>query len=358
VDDVLDAAPCGFLSFADDGTIVMVNATLSRMLGYARAELEGRHLESVLPVPTRIFYHTHFFPLVRLHGTVEEIYLTLRSKGGEDVHVLANAARRERDGAVVNDCVFIQIRQRHRYEAEILQAKKAAEEANRAKSKFLSMMSHDLRTPLSAVTGYADILSMGIRGPVNDAQREGLRRIKDASQYLLGLLNDILDIARLDSGQVHVRVEPVPVHAALARAEELVLLRLQEAGLEYGRDGCGPETRVRADPERLQQILLNLLTNAIKFTPRGGRVSVTCKSAGDRTLVRVSDTGRGIPDDHIARIFDPFVQVDRHQNEPSQQGVGLGLAISRDLARAMDGDLTVESTVGQGSAFTLTLPSA
>ena len=136
------------------------------------------------------------------------------------------------------------------------------------------------------------------------------------------------------------------------------MLRLRDAGLEYGREGCSPEMRVRADRERLQQILLNLLGNAIKFTPRGGRITVACERTGERTLVRVRDTGRGIPAEHLARIFEPFVQVERHRNEPSQQGVGLGLAISRDLARAMDGELSAESTVGVGSVFTIALPSA
>jgi signal transduction histidine kinase len=295
---------------------------------------------------------------LKLNGKVEEIYLSLRSKSGDDVPVFVNAVRRERARVVVNDCVFVPMRQRNRYEDEILQAKQAAEEASRAKAKFLSMMSHDLRTPLSAIIGFTEILTLGMGGPVTEAQLDYLRRIESSSQYLLNLITDILNFARLEAGRVDVRLETVSVDAALGRAESLVALRVKEAGLEYAREECAWEVAVLADPDRLQQILLNLLTNAIKFTDRGGRVSVACERVRSRTLIHIRDTGRGIPVDQIERVFEPFVQVDHLGSESSHQGVGLGLAISRELARAMGGDLTVESTVGRGSGFTSALPTA
>ena len=147
MDELLNTAPCGFLSFADDGRVVAVNDTLLGLLGYERGELVGRHLESLLPVASRIFYQTHLFPLLKLHGQAEEIYLALRAAGGEDVPVLANAARRERDGSAVNDCVFVPMRQRRRFEDEILAAKREAEEANRAKDALIE----ELSTPVSTV---------------------------------------------------------------------------------------------------------------------------------------------------------------------------------------------------------------
>jgi PAS domain S-box-containing protein len=358
MDELLDNAPCGFLSFADTGTIVTVNATLAEMLGYEPDELAGRSVETTLTVASRIFFQTHFFPLLKLHGHAEEIYLSLRTRAGEEMPVLANALRRERAGAFATDCVFVRLRQRQKWEDEILRAKRAAEEANLAKSKFLSTMSHELRTPLNAITGYTELLSLGIRGPVTDAQRADLTRIENAGRYLLSLINDVLNFARIEAGQVYLEIKAVPVDAALSEAESLISPRLRQAGLEYGREGCGADAAVRADPERLQQILLNLLTNAIKFTPRGGRITVTCEAVEVRILLHVRDTGRGIPADQIARIFDPFVQIDRQRNEESQQGVGLGLSISRDLARAMGGALTAESTVDEGSIFTLSLPAA
>ena len=147
MDELLNTAPCGFLAFADDGTILAVNATLLGWLGRGEGELLGRHVESVLPPGGRIFYQTHFFPLLKLHGRAEEVYLSLRSEGGSDIPVLANAARRQRDGAAVNDCVFVPMRQRRRFEDELLAAKKEAEQANRIKDELIE----ELSTPVITV---------------------------------------------------------------------------------------------------------------------------------------------------------------------------------------------------------------
>jgi PAS domain S-box-containing protein len=357
MDSLLNTAPCAFLAFADDGTVRAANATLLHLLGYGRVELEGRHIQTILSPGGRVFYQTHFYPLLKLNGRVDEIYLSLRTKGGEDVAVLANGVRRERDGETLNDCVFMRVTQRSRYEDEILNAKRVAEQANQAKAKFLSMMSHDLRTPLQAISGYADVLALGISGEVSQAQLEHLSRIKSASAHLLRLINDILDFAHVDTGRVEIRVQTLLLPTVLTRAEALVALRFEEAGLSYTRESCDPDLAVLADGDRLQQILLNLLTNAIKFTDNGG-VTVSCDRNGERAYIHVRDTGRGIPEDQLQRVFDPFVQVDAETVAPAQRGVGLGLAISRDLARAMNGDLTVASRVGEGTVFTVALPLA
>ena len=239
------------------------------------------------------------------------------------------------------------------------EARARADEANRAKSEFLSTMSHELRTPLNAIAGYVDLLTMGLRGPVTDEQREDLARIRRSGQHLLALINDILNFARLDAGQVEFRIQDVHLDPVLADLEALVAPQVAAKGLTYSHQACGAPVAVRADPERLRQILLNLLTNAVKFTDVGGRIAIAC-DASDRAAVRVRvrDTGRGIPADQLERIFEPFVQVDRNLTPGSQQGVGLGLAISRDLARRMGGDLAAKSARGEGSTFTLTLPGA
>jgi signal transduction histidine kinase/PAS domain-containing protein len=245
----------------------------------------------------------------------------------------------------------------------------AAEAANRAKSDFLSTMSHELRTPLNAIQGYAELLIMGLRGPVTDAQRQDLERVRRANQHMAGLVTDVLNFARLEAGQVEYHPEAVPLGPLVRDLEALIGPQFAAKGLAYDHDGCGPETPERphvvwADPEKVRQVLLNLLSNAVKFTDAApghpGRVSLACEAdaAAGVVRVRVSDTGRGIAAAHLTRIFDPFVQVDRHHTQASQQGVGLGLAISRDLARGMGGDLTAESTLGAGSTFTLTLPRA
>ena len=236
-------------------------------------------------------------------------------------------------------------------------ARASAEESNLAKSQFLRTVSHELRTPLNAIAGYADLVTMGLRGPVTDEQRSDLERIKRASQHLLGLINDILSFAKLEAGQVELDVGDVSVPATVAEVESLLAPQLAAKGLHYEAGCCEAALVARVDPERLRQILLNLLGNALKFTPEGGRIAIECAEQGHEVAVRVRDTGIGIPLEALERIFDPFVQVGRDLRAPSD-GVGLGLAISRDLARRMGGDLTAASRVGEGSTFTLLLPKA
>jgi PAS domain S-box-containing protein len=236
-------------------------------------------------------------------------------------------------------------------------ARAEAERANRAKSEFLAVMSHELRTPLNAIGGYAELMEMGIRGPITPQQREDLRRVQTSQRHLLGLINEVLNYARLETGTVHYDVADVRLREVVAGAEALVAPQAQARDLALSVAPCPPELAVRADAEKVRQILVNLLSNAVKFTDRGGRVELACAPSADRVQVLVRDTGIGIPADQLDRIFEPFVQV-RADLTRTAEGTGLGLAISRDLARGMGGDLTVESTPGAGSTFTLTLPRA
>jgi signal transduction histidine kinase len=218
-------------------------------------------------------------------------------------------------------------------------------------------MSHELRTPLNAIGGYAELMEMGIRGPVTEAQREDLRRLQASQRHLLGLINEVLNYAKLETGTVHFEVADVRVRDALLGAEALVAPQALAKGLALAVEHSPPDVAVRADAEKLRQVLVNLLSNAVKFTGRGGRIALACEAAGDRVAVTVRDTGVGIAPDQMERIFDPFVQV-RSDLTRTADGTGLGLAISRDLARGMGGDLRAESVEGEGSTFTLTLPKA
>jgi signal transduction histidine kinase len=235
-------------------------------------------------------------------------------------------------------------------------ARAAAEEANRARSRFLATMSHELRTPLNAIGGYAELLEIGVRGPVSDSQRTDLGRIRRAQKHLLGLINDVLDFAKLEAGRLEFHPADFPVAEVLADAEALIIPMARAKSITYTRGACDTRALVHADPERTRQILVNLLSNAVKFTQAGGHVTVEWTVADGTALFRVSDNGMGVPADKLEGIFEPFVQVDSDLTRTAQ-GTGLGLAISRELARAMGGELSVESTPEQGSTFILRLPA-
>lgn len=357
IDPLLDRLPCGFVILDDDGTMLTVNTTLADMLGYTRVELEGWHVQKILQPGGRIFYQTHVFPLLKLQNRVEEIYIALRTRAGEDIPVLMNGARRDRDGRVVNDCVFVRMIERHAFEDQILQARRVAEEANAAKSRFLSMMSHDLRTPLTSITGNASLLGAGALGALTGEQLESVRYISEAARELMRMINDILAFAQLEANRVDMKLTAVRIRSAVDRAEALIRLRLQDAALTFRTD-VPDDIRAVADPDRLQQVLLNLLTNAIKFTPAGGGIAVSAERDGDGVLVRVRDTGVGIAPDQLERIFEPFVQLGERRGDFATRGIGLGLSISRDLVAGMQGELTADSEVGKGSTFTIRLKEA
>jgi PAS domain S-box-containing protein len=242
--------------------------------------------------------------------------------------------------------------ERARGEAET--ARREADEANRAKSEFLAAMSHELRTPLNAIIGYAQLLDIGVHGPVTTPQHADLGRIARSSQHLLGLINDILNYAKVESGRVQYEIASTPLDKLLASVEELTQPLAAAKQIDYTLHADCPGLSICADEEKFRQILVNLLSNAIRYTPEHGRINVSCAESGHDVLIHVTDTGVGIPADKLEAIFEPFVQVDRAY--PGQrQGTGLGLSISRELARGMGGDLTVHSELGKGSVFTLRL---
>ena len=233
-------------------------------------------------------------------------------------------------------------------------AREDAEQANRTKGMFLATMSHELRTPLNAIAGYAEILSMEIAGPVTSQQQKHLARIIESERHLLALINDVLNFAKIEAGHVLMSIAPVDMRELVAGLEAFVAPLLQSKQLRF-EASSDSTCFALADEEKVRQIMLNLLSNAIKFTPEHGQITVRCVDGDAVVEVTVTDTGEGIAPDKLEEIFEPFVQVDTRLTRV-HEGVGLGLAISRDLARGMGGELSVRSTVGQGSTFTLALP--
>ena len=248
-----------------------------------------------------------------------------------------------------------EIEDRKRAEAELRRLTDEALEANRAKSAFLASMSHELRTPLNAIGGYAQLMELGIRGPITDQQREDLLKIQRSKNHLDALVSDVLNFAKLSAGRVEYRIAPIGVAAMVGAVTEMVAPQLREKALLLEVVTIPPELRVLGDEDKVRQILLNLLGNALKFTPPGGKIVLSAADTPLGVTTTVSDTGIGIPAEQLESIFEPFVQSKRALNA-ADQGVGLGLAISRQFARAMGGDLRAASVSGSGATFTLTLP--
>ncbi len=374
-DAILEAALDCIITMDDQGHVLEFNPAAERTFGYTRAQAVGREMADLI-IPER-FRSAHRNGIRHYRETGEGPVLGKRIEiqaikaDGNEIEVELAITRISVGGPPVFTGFMRDITQRKRMDeeareyAEELQAlteaaeaaRVDAENANRAKSEFLAAMSHELRTPLNAIAGYVELMEIGLHGPITDEQRGDLARVKQNQRLLLSLINDVLNFAKLEAGRLEVKQVPVPVFELLDSMESLISPQLQAKNLTY--ECCSVDDNLFAlgDRERIQQIMLNLLGNAIKFTARGGRVVVGANARDSAVDLWVRDTGKGIPPDKLDTIFEPFVQVDRSRTsgKGADEGIGLGLAISRDLARAMSGDLRVKSAEGEGSTFTLTL---
>jgi len=239
--------------------------------------------------------------------------------------------------------------------SEARKAWAAADAANRSKAEFLAVMSHELRTPLNSIGGYVDLLEMELRGPLTEAQRADLARIKRSQEHLLGIINDILNFTRLEATELKFEIIDVPLRPMMGDLDAMVSSLARAKSLLYESEPPSTKLFTRTDPDKMRQIMINLLANAVKFTPEGGRIRVYATTTERSVQIHVEDNGPGIPAEKRDAVFEPFVQLDRGLTRTTD-GTGLGLAISRGLARGMGADLTLESEVGVGSTFTLTLP--
>src|SRR5437867_527732 len=199
------------------------------------------------------------------------------------------------------------------------------------------------------------MIEMGVAGDINDRQREYLQRIRSSQQHLLGVINDLLNYSRIESGQLTYTIEPVPLPSVVDSVCAMVMPQADKKQITITHGECDEDVVALADRLKTDQIVLNLFSNAVKFTPEGGSITAWCESSPATVSIRIRDNGPGIPSDKLDAIFEPFVQIGRSLTT-THEGAGLGLAISRDLARAMGGDIHIDSTLGAGSTFTVSLP--
>ncbi|MDQ4079618.1 MAG: MASE1 domain-containing protein, partial [Gemmatimonadota bacterium] len=338
---VLEQSPVA-ISIADapSGRFLFVNDEATRLLGErprmskaadpAASAWRGLH-------PDGRPFAPHEWPVVRAlrqGETVRNVPIRVVRGDGSFVDIAVNSAPvRDTDGSIIAAVlIFWDVTAMRRAEEELRVAHETIAAANRAKAEFFGVMSHELRTPLNAIAGYVELMALGIHGPLTEEQSASLDRIQRNQQHLLSLIDDVLTFAKIEADQLSLELKRVNVRGALEQIEPVVAPDLERKTLTLACNASDSSLAVRADPAKLRQVLLNLVGNAIKFTPSGGRVVLSAARHGDLVHISVSDTGIGIPSDQVGRVFEPFFQAERG---PTRRfpGVGLGLAIARDLAR-------------------------
>jgi PAS domain S-box-containing protein len=373
--DLLEAAPDGILEVAENGEIVLCNAVAAAIFGYDRAELAGKVIEDLVPANYRAMHtghragywaHPQTRPMgsglslsgLRKDGTEFPVEISLSPvaypEGHRVIAIIRDVTERrraeERIGAV-----------REQYTAELalknqeLAARnQEVEKANQLKSEFLASMSHELRTPLHTVIGFSELLLEELEGPLNAKQKRFLSHIKQDSQHLLELINDILDLSKIEAGRLELRREEFDIAGAVEEVLASIRLAAEDKSLALASD-VPPGILLYADRVRYKEILYNLLSNAVKFTPEYGRIDVSCSVEDETLLTSVRDTGIGIAAAEQAAIFDKFHQVGA-TTRGVREGTGLGLAITKHLVEMHSGSIQVQSEPSKGAVFTVRLP--
>jgi PAS domain S-box-containing protein len=344
------------------GHVISWNDGAESIKGYAASDIIGKHFSTFYPAEDIESGKPALELIVASReGRFEDEGWRIRKDGSRIWANVVITAVRNAGGELIGFAKVTRdlTERRVAQEQAIADTRRAteAEVANKTKSEFLAAMSHELRTPLNAIGGYAELIAMGIGGPITEQQQDYLSRIRASQQHLLGIITDLLNFSRIEAGQVAYDLMPVSVRSILGDVLPLIAPQAEAKDIALSSEPASPLILAYADRLKTEQIMLNLLSNAIKFTQPGGSVAVRCTDESGHVHIAVEDSGVGIPSEKLAAIFEPFVQLGRTRTS-QHEGTGLGLAISRDLALAMGGDVTVESTVGAGSTFTLTLPRA
>ena len=375
-----ESAPDAIVTIDEKSVILSVNPATERIFGWASGELVGQPLSMLMPEAFRqrhrdgmqrflvtgtrhLDWSSVSVPGLRKDGTEFPMEVSFGEfiDGGRHIFsgfmrdVSERVEQQQRIDRTTSELkLALEALERRVHEAE--EARQAADDANAAKGQFLRMMSHELRTPLNAIGGYVDLLEAGVRGPMTPAQREDLLRVRLAQGRLLALINDVLNFAKLEQGMIAFDIRPLVLSTVLEDLRPTINGQVSAKEIRFDCDACHSDLIVSADPQKLGQIVLNLISNAVKFTPMGGRIAMSATREEECVVLSVSDTGPGIPEDRLAAVFQPFVQVDSTLTRV-HGGSGLGLSISRELAHGMGGSISVQSRPGAGATFTVSLPA-
>lgn len=376
---IIESAMDAIITTDDEQRVVLFNAAAERLFGIKSKDVLGSPIERLIPARYRAQHRADVETFGRTGATKRSaehpaLALALRADGTE-FPIEASISQLQQGGSRLYTVILRDVTERRAVEQErarLLEAERAAraaaELAEQAKGEFLATMSHELRTPLNAIVGYVQLLEMELLGPVTPEQHEFLTRLARSGQHLLGLVNDVLDLAKADAGELTVTRDHAPVDATVDAAIALIHPQAEARRLRLTTH-CAHAVPYAGDEARVRQILVNLLSNAVKFTEPGGAIEVECgrsdevpasarlRGPGPWTVIRVRDTGIGIAPEDQRTVFQPFRQVDGRLTR-THGGTGLGLAISQRLARLMGGDLTLESVPGRGSTFALWLPAS
>jgi PAS domain S-box-containing protein len=362
-EDLYENAPCAHLSTLPDGTIVRGNKTFFEWLGADRAEiLNGVRFQSLLTVGSRIYYETHYSPLLQMQGYVNEIALEMRRKDGTVRPIVASARRLQGpDGAaLVHRVALFDSTDRRRYEHELLEARKRAEQATRdletivrQKTEFSAILAHELRNPLAPIRNALELMrrSGHDEGIIEKASATMRRQVAQLGR----LVEDLFEVSRVDQGKLSLRRVPIDLVSLLHHAAEASLPGLDAAGVSYTATLPTVPIYIAADAARLGQVIGNILNNASKFTLRGGSVALVLEQVGNEAVLHIRDTGIGIATDDLPRVFDLFMQAETPLE--SRAGLGIGLTLAKSLIERHDGRISVHSDgVGHGTEFIVSVP--